>query len=70
MMPPPPYTSTAQSYSIIPVAAPITAHQANDSNAAMRPPHMYHNVAAPPQYTMPMAPQVRNSKIKFKNDKR
>ncbi|XP_031641253.1 DAZ-associated protein 2 [Contarinia nasturtii] len=56
MMPPPPYSSTPQSYSIIPVAAPITAHQTNDTTG-MRPPHMFHNVAAaPPGYTM--APQT------------
>lgn len=57
MMPPPPYSSTAPSYSIIPVA-PIAAHQSNDTTG-MRP-QMFHNVAAAQQagYTM-AAPQVR-----------
>lgn len=60
MMPPPPYSATAQSYSIIPVA-PISAHQSPDSNAGMRlPPTMFHNVAAAPQagYSVPMGPQA------------
>ncbi|XP_055311245.1 DAZ-associated protein 2 isoform X1 [Sitodiplosis mosellana] len=55
MMPPPPYssiapTSTAPSYLLL--------QQPNDSTAGMRPPPMFHNVAAaPPGYSVPMAPQ-------------
>ncbi|XP_055311246.1 DAZ-associated protein 2 isoform X2 [Sitodiplosis mosellana] len=56
MMPPPPYssiapTSTAPSYLLL--------QQPNDSTAGMRPPPMFHNVAAaPPGYSVPMAPQT------------
>lgn len=58
MMPPPPYSSTAPQYSIIPV--PITtAHQPPDTSG-MRLPTVFHNVAAAPPAGYTMAPQVRS----------
>lgn len=67
MMPPPPYSSTAPQYSIIPVAQMTTAHQPPDTTAGMRLPTVYHNVAAAPPagYTVPMAPQVCNQTSRF-----